>query len=439
MGKGSKSAPGIVVLVFACLLAVGIAACGGSSESKSETGSPDPAAVSGKIVVWDCFDKLFPGYTKAVKPLDEAFERAYPNVTVEHVAQPIESYSQLLRAAFTGHEGPDVMMMIPGKAGVLQYTQGLEELNDRITPEMSEQLTGWYTMTPGFANDGPRYGVPIGATGWNFYYNKKLFVEAGLPREFEPKTWDEVKEAGEKLEAAGIQPFNGGAEDAAEAGVWFNQGWSTVATPEQGIELSEGEISFTDEIVNEALEPLLMVQEAGLYPSDRFTTPFFTEGYERFEGEEGAMSLGGWTSAAFWAEFNPVLGEKNVGIFLPPGSKSVNTSPEYGWSIPSFAKNKEASWAYLEFMSGKEGIEILAKKGGMLPNRKDVGLPSSFPVQAHELVQWTKELEPFPEATQLVTSTVGETLNKELNQVLQGRLSLDAALESVQEVAEKED
>jgi len=171
----------VCMLALLCGLVFGISACGGGgdsgttesgaaeggsteSETTENTAGSAPTDASGKIVVWDVFYKLFPEYTKAVKPLDEAFEKEYPNVTVEHVAQGYEQYPALVQAAFTAHEGPDVMMMLPSYAGVLNYYQGLEELNDRVTPEMQEQLQGWYTMTPGYEEEGPHYGVPIGST-----------------------------------------------------------------------------------------------------------------------------------------------------------------------------------------------------------------------------------------------------------------------------------
>ncbi|MBN9624478.1 MAG: extracellular solute-binding protein, partial [Actinobacteria bacterium] len=138
-------------LALLCGLLLCVSACGGGSSSGGGEGAsadgkpPKPSEVSGKLTVWDIFYKTFPEYTKAVKPLDEAFEKKYPNVTVEHVAQGLENYPALVQAAFTAHEGPDVMMMAPSYQGVLLYREGLEELNDRITPEMQEQLKGWYT------------------------------------------------------------------------------------------------------------------------------------------------------------------------------------------------------------------------------------------------------------------------------------------------------
>ncbi len=433
------------MLVLMCGLMLFVSACGGggSSSGGSESGSSEgtaanPSEVSGKITVWDVFYKYFPEYTKAVKPLDEAFEKKYPNVTVEHVAQGFENYPALVQAAFTAHEGPDVMMMLPSYSGVLNYTEGLEELNDRITPEMKEQLNYWYTMTPGYEEEGPHYGVPIGSTEFIFYYNKELFKKAGLPTNFEPKTWEEVKEAGEKLKAAGIQPFVGGDKEGYEDQWWWMLGWPTVNTKQESIELGEGEIPFTSETFAKAWEPEEMMEEAGLLQKNRFSIPYFTEGYEQFSEGKGGMILGASTTVAYWGEFNKALGEKNVGMFYSPGAEYVTAAPEYGWSIPKFAKNQEAAWAYIEFMSSKPAIEMLYEKGGILPNRKDVKLPADAPEQAKQVVDLYEENETFDDVAHLVPNTVAAQISKEAPEYFQGRISMEDMQKSLQEKFEKD-
>lgn len=431
-------------LALLCGLLFCVSACGGGggdggNESDSASGKPaKPSEVSGKITVWDIFYKTFPEYTNAVKPLDEAFEKKYPNVSVEHVAQGLENYPALVQAAFTAHEGPDVMMMAPSYQGVLLYQEGLEELNDLITPEMQEQLKGWYTMTPGFEEEGPHFGVPIGETDFIFYYNKELFKKAGLPTNFEPKTWDEVREAGEKLKAAGIQPFTGGDKEGYEDQFWWFTGWPTVNTKQQAVELSEGKLPFTSEQFAKAWEPEEMMEEAGLMEKDRFSTAYFTEGYEQFSEAKGAMILGGSTTVAYWGEFIKALGEKNVGMFYSPGAKYVNMEPEYGWSIPKFAQNKEAAWAYIEFMASKPAIELLYEKGGLLPNRKDVKLPPDAPEQAKQVLKLYEEEETFNTVSQLIPVQVAEQLKSEAREYFQGRTSMEAMQSSLQEEFEKE-
>ena len=427
------------VLVLILALALGVAACGGSNDDGDSTsGSTAAEDLSGTVTVWDTAYKSIPEYTEAAEQLDAEFEKKFPNVTVDHVGQPLEGYEQLYQAAFTAREGPDVMGNFPGTFGVLRWAKGLEPLNDLVSTELSEDLAGWDTCAEGLTEGGARYGVPIGFTGHVFYYNKKMFAKAGLPTDFQPETWDELREAGEKLKAAGIQPFTGGNKEGYENTWWYRVGWETANTPEEAIELEEGKISYTDEIVAKALEPGIMMQEAGLYPDDRFSVPLFPDGAARLGEEDGAIQLGLWGGGAYWGEYVPALGEENVGIFFPPGFKFLEIVPEFCYSIPSFAKDKEAAAAYVEFLGSRRGIEVWVNVAGQLPNRADVDLAADTPIQATELVEAARDNETGVGVNLTTPPSVGMgPLLTSVNEVLQGRESLENAQKEMQEAAEK--
>jgi multiple sugar transport system substrate-binding protein len=56
--------------------------------------------------------------------------------------------------------------------------------------------------------DGKRYGIPVGTDGRVLYFNKKLFAQAGLPADWQPRSWDDILSAGEKLKSIqGVVPI----------------------------------------------------------------------------------------------------------------------------------------------------------------------------------------------------------------------------------------
>ncbi|MFD9698615.1 extracellular solute-binding protein [Lentzea sp. NPDC059081] len=56
--------------------------------------------------------------------------------------------------------------------------------------------------------DGKRYGVPMGTDGRVLFFNKKLFAQAGLPSNWQPRSWQDVLDAGAKLKALpGVTPI----------------------------------------------------------------------------------------------------------------------------------------------------------------------------------------------------------------------------------------
>lgn len=430
----------LIALALSLALALGLSACGGGGDDSATGGETSAAAkpsdLSGTVTVWDIISGFSPTYKAASEKLDAAFEAKYPKVTIEHVDQPFANYTQIYKAAFTGHEGPDVMNFPGGNSGVLSYVDGLEPLNQYISDELQEALGGWEAVTPGFTAEGEHYGIPMSENGFAFYYNKKLFKQAGLPVEFEPKTWDDLYAAAEKLKAAGITPFVGGDKEGFENASWFSIAWQTMATEEQSVELGEGELPYTDQLVADAFGPLLKTQEAGFYNDDRFTTPYYPSTW--FPEEKGAISYGQWATAAYYGEYAPELGAENLGLFFPPESKYLGVEPNWVWSIPKFAENKDAAWAYLEFLSSQEGMQMLVDQNpGEIPNRDDVKLPQGLAPQAYEIERALGESTTFPHALMFVPGLVWETMWTELSQVLQGRASLEDALQALQEADEK--
>ena len=428
----------ILVSLVAALLVTGLAACGGGdSEKSSSSDTGDAAKLGGTITIWDRTYRAFPAYTRAIDQIDREFEALHPGVTVKHVAQPAETFDQLLQAAFTAREGPDIVRLVPGAPGVLQWTKGLERLDDRVTDEMRENLSGWDTTTPDFKGERDIYGVPYGVIGDVFYYNKKLFRRAGLPTDFQPQTWEDVKEAGEKLKAAGIQPFADGNKEGFANGWWLNVGFQTANTADDLLALANGEAPYTSEAVAEAFAPNIMMQEAGLFEDDRFTTPLQPDGVARFgEGDVG-MFLGKWALTAYYGDYNEKLGEENVGIFLPPGSNYISVNPVGVLGIPAFSKNKDTAFAFLEFISEQRNSQTLYEVGGVLPNHKDVQPLADAPVQERELIEAMRENETFTQAELMLPGPVMGTLATEINEVLQGRKELADAQQALQDAADQ--
>ncbi|HEU4701115.1 MAG TPA: extracellular solute-binding protein, partial [Conexibacter sp.] len=427
MRSGVKT---ILVSLVAALLVTGLVACGGGGEATSSGDNGDAPKIGGTITIWDRTYRAFPAYTSAIDQIDRAFEALHPGVKVNHVAQPAATFEQVLQAAFTAREGPDIVRLAPG-ASVVQWSKGLERLDDRISDEMRENLSGWNTTGPGYSGERDIYGVPYGVIGDVFYYNKKLFRRAGLPTDFQPQTWEEVKEAGEKLKAAGIQPFADGNKEGYANGWWLNVGWQTANTADDLQALANGETSFTSDAVAAAYAPHIMMQEAGLFEDDRFTTPLQPDGVARFgEGDVG-MFLGKWALTAYYVDYNAKLGEENVGIFFPPGSNYISVNPNGVLSITNFSENQDTAWAYLEFISEARNAQTLYEVGGVLPNHKDVEPLADAPVQERELIAAMRENETFPQAELMFPGPVMATMYAEINEVLQGRKPLAEAQQAL--------
>jgi multiple sugar transport system substrate-binding protein len=78
---------------------------------------------------------------------------------------------------------------------------------EQVGGEAVAEWDGWEQIPEAVQNalafEGERYGVPQGADGRVLYYNKDLFQQAGLPTDWQPKSWQDVLDAGRAL--AGLE------------------------------------------------------------------------------------------------------------------------------------------------------------------------------------------------------------------------------------------
>lgn len=404
----------------------------------ASTGLLAAQELTGELTVWD-WQYTSEKWGAALKQIDEEFIAAHPGVTIKHVGQPNDTYYQLIQAANSGETGPDVAMMHAGTFGVLKYTDSLEPLNDRITPEMRQTIKGWESVGVGFDPDGTILGVPGSLSGWVFYFNKDLFRQAGLDPETPPKTFDDLVAAAEKLKAAGIVPFGGGNADG-----WGNLQYLNILFPgtfdtAASQALANGQIAYNGpefKTVNEQLLQLL----ANYFDPGYASTVLWTEGVAAFQAGQAAMIAGIASDTVSYNEFLPDLGD-NLGVFYAPAGAvaepyiPVSSGPV--WSMTSYSDNKDLAWAYIEFITGPRGAEIQNQVAGVLPINSGYQLPADAPEFVRNMVHDFQTQDTFLYASSLMKQDVAFDWVRKIQDVANGVTPLDEALDQLQAVQEK--
>lgn len=146
----------------------------------------------------------------ALKQIATDFEAANPGTKIEIVQRAVDEHKTALRVAAGSNRGPDIYFSWAGlglggeyvKAGLSKpldayYTQ--YKWNDELLPSAA----AFADLYP-----GGKHGVPFTFKGEALYYNKALFAKAGITEE--PKTYDALLAAAEKLKDAGIPAFTFG-------------------------------------------------------------------------------------------------------------------------------------------------------------------------------------------------------------------------------------
>lgn len=171
------------------------AACGGG-------GSGSGSAADGKVTfAWWNIATTEPG--KSLFPqISSAFTTAHPNITINTTSLENEAFKSKLTANTSSGKLPDVFQTWGG--GVLR-----QQIDAGLVEDLTEEF-GWSSdLTPvslqAYQFEGRTYGVPYDVGMVGFWYNKKLFAQAGITAP--PATWAEFLEDVKKLKAAGVTPI----------------------------------------------------------------------------------------------------------------------------------------------------------------------------------------------------------------------------------------
>lgn len=251
------------------------------------------------------------------------------------------------------------------------------------------------------AQDGKLYAIPGTSDSRGIWYNKNVFEKAGLPADWQPKSWEEIIQAAQKIKETqpDVIPFGMGVAKANGESVsmqtfemllygtndqLFDSETRKWDVNSQGMLDS---LNFIDEIFNQKkLGPSLSIAINSNYGS------VMTQ--EKFPKDEVGMLLDGFWNTGNWTEdgATPVKNmTERFGFAAMPTQNGDNPgtttmSGGWTWAIPAKATNKEASWKVIQALGGKEEQAKRAISEGNLTVRDD----------SAELPEYTEQ--PFIEA-----------------------------------------
>ncbi|WP_328809090.1 extracellular solute-binding protein [Nonomuraea montanisoli] len=145
-----------------------------------------------------------------VIPKFEAAQKAKgKDVKVKFVPSGVddEQYKTKLSLDLKSGKGADVIDIDGIWAGEFAEAGYIKPLSELAGPE-ADSWEGWAQIpesVQGLATyNGKKYALPIGTDGRVLYFSKPLFQKAGLPADWQPKSWQEILDTGAKLKAAGV-------------------------------------------------------------------------------------------------------------------------------------------------------------------------------------------------------------------------------------------
>lgn len=359
-----------------------LSACGGEGRPAGSTSADTQIAPPGKakgtvsMLAFNTQDQSTPG-AKAHYERRRVWLEQNPEAELRFDSTPFENMVTVATTRYRAGELSDTLSLVPGtlQDGVFPTLAPLDRAD---FPDLDETLTLWdfTTLKPGGREAA---GIPIGAQGTIWYYNKALFAQAGLDPENPPMTWSELTDSVQKLKAAGITPMTlsrGFAPFFLYAGLLVQ----FLPQPEQISEFRTGKISLTDDRFAVPMQTLV----------DAVNDGWFAQGWLDKEDSDAeadvasgkvAMAAGQIGGNNNWAVFDQKLGKDGYGTFLTPlhpdaDEQIAYLTPDLMFSLNKKSENPAAARSWLAFIGSKEGQEIGLTLGGVLPNRTDVDVAS---------------------------------------------------------------
>jgi multiple sugar transport system substrate-binding protein len=233
-----------------------------------------------------------------------------------------------------------------------------------------------------------RYGVPIGTDGRLIYFNKKLFAQAGLPADWQPKSWDDLLTAGQTIKAKlpGVTPIQLNAGTAMGEATTMQGLLPLLVGTGQQI-WSDGKWQGNTAAIRDALGLYQKVYGGGLGdPILQQDAKGRDKSFQAFAAGKIAILFEG---DYFWRSVvEPTKGiakmadrDQSVGYALIPAQKPgsgvrkqdfVSMSGGTGHVLNPATKFPQQAWELLQFMNSKEAT--IARLGGVaqISQRQDV-------------------------------------------------------------------
>lgn len=385
-----RSTAPLTTLVALALAATTLTACGSGSGS-----DPDTVKVSFKQST-DNSIHVMDDYLAGIK---KQFEKENPGKKVELVpikAPDSEYYTKLQQ-----------MLRSPKTAPDLVYEDTFlinSDITSGYLKPLDPYLAKWKdwdqfidtAKAAARAEDGKTYGVPDGTDTRGLWFDKGIFKKAGLPANWQPKTWDDVlaaartikqkvpdvtplniytgKPAGEAATMQGFEMLLYGTGDGMSDPL-HDKGTKKWIAGGQGFKDALGFVHtvYQEKLgtdVSQALDPNIQTIVRGeLLPKGKLAIDL-----------DGSWLPQDWLqgSGHEWPEWSKELGLAYMPTQHGQAPGKVSMSGGWTWSVPAKAGNPDLAFKFIQTMQTKANAQKWYIANSGIAVRKDVASDPSY-------------------------------------------------------------
>jgi raffinose/stachyose/melibiose transport system substrate-binding protein len=368
----------------------------------------------------------------------DAYHAKNPNVTIKITPLENEAFKARLTTVAQAGTPPDLFHTWGGGVLKQQTEAGLtKDLTDDLA-DIADSFTP--TALLPYQIDERTYGVPFDVGMVGFWYNKKLFTQAGITQP--PATWTELLDAVRKLKAANITPIALGGKEKWPGHFY----WAYLAMRVAGVDAlkqAESDGKFDAPEFTQAGERLKELVDLQPFQKGFLGAPYGSpDGQSAVVGNgRAAMELmGQWapneqrTSSAN----KKGLGD-DLGFFPFPavdGGKGAVTDAFGGGG--GFAVGRDAppeAVDFLKFISSPENQRKAAAVGGLLPVVEGAEDAVKEPSQKLVVDQLAKATKFQLYLDQAYAPAVGQTVNDAVQQLFAGKATPEEVSSQIADAA----
>ncbi len=320
--------------------------------------------------------------SQALQDIAKEFNKNNPGTKVVVEGRSIDQHKASLRIAATSNEGPDIFFSWAG------FGLGGEYVKAGLSAPMGKYYDEYkwadklLPTAVAFADQygGEKHGIPYTFRGEALYYNKSLFKKAGITEE--PKTYDELLAAAEKLKEQKIPAITFGGSVNWHLMRLMDVILETKCGAEKHDALNALKLKWnTESCVKDSFN------EFHKWTSEYMLKPFMgfaeDQSYNLFAANRAAMMLeGDWLVGKVAA--SKKLDE--VGLFpFPTGTNRLYGFAEYLY-VSSKSKNPDMAAKFLDYLSSTEVQQKYLGVLGSTSVNKAVVYKDQNPLDA----QWVK-------------------------------------------------
>jgi multiple sugar transport system substrate-binding protein len=412
-------------------------------------GTHSPAHAAGPVTITIAFDEFGPpsGYQdlKWWNQIVPSIEAANPNIKIKLepiVASEGDFYTKIDLMMRSASTAPDLVKedsFLIGSDATAGYLTPLNKYLASWPDYKAQWFPGMQSIT---TFKGQNYGVMNGTDDRLIWYNKDVFKKAGLPTNWQPKTWADILSAAKTIKAKvpGVVPMNlysGIPADEASTMQGFEMLLYGTKDPlydyktNKWVASSKGfldALNFVQTVYNpkDLLGPtndIALNGNAGniiaqqLLPADKLGIDI-----------DGSWVPNNWysTGAAPWPNWQKVMGQAKMPTEFGQAPGSVTMSGGWAYSISSKSKNPDAAFQVIEAANSQANLASFDVLDGQIAPRKDISTVAAYanvPLNPYftSLLSFTQFRPAFP-----VYPKISNQIDLAMENVMTGTAAKDA-------------